>query len=95
MIKCDYTDHLNVAEKIIHTRYCGQNFNEQISDDFLIEKNWVKITMVHYDTIKLVVLWKYDGHLTEYQKQYLKPYIEQDWNWLSRASKADLKEELY
>lgn len=70
---CEMYDHIHVADKIV--RQYGYQALTSSNDDILMKNGWVHITRSMFDH-ELRIYW--DKYLTEYQKNFLKEYFEQD-----------------
>lgn len=89
-IETNYFEHLRVAQTIV-LKYYGIDI-KNTPDDFLMHQGWVQITI---DTLSnRVIHIFYKKHLTEAQKYFLKPYVEEFWQWIDKIEKADLINEL-
>ena len=91
LYECDYQDHIIQAEKLCE-EYNYTDINE-IKDDVLLSHNWVHLTMTTYITHSWMILWNYDLHLTIEQKQFLKPYIEENVYWIDDLCLDRIKHE--
>lgn len=91
MIEVDYMQHLYVAGELCKKYYGIEEL--YVPDEILLEHGWVHLTMTTFINYEYHVIWKYGGHLTEAQKEYLKPVILEDLNWLNKSCKMDLEEE--
>lgn len=91
LIEADYMTHIYVASDICE-KYYGLT-NVWLADDELINRGWVHITMTTFIDHELHVIWKFGGHLTEAQKEYLKPEVESNIEWLNKSCRLDLEEE--
>lgn len=93
MIEAGYLEHIIVADKICEKYY--NTYIDSVPDDFLLEKGWVHITMTMWIDHAYWVMWAYSSHhLTQAQKDYLRPVVINNWNWISKSCQRDLKEEL-
>lgn len=89
-IEVNYLEHLRVAQEIVLNYY--KIDIQDIPDDFLMNHGWVHITI--NTTIDHVIHIFYTRHLTEAQKYFLKPYVEEFWQWIDKTEKAGLINEL-
>lgn len=72
---CEVFDHVGVAEDIID-KLNVQKGGRYHSDDILLYGGWVKITRSLLVVKEQNIVW--DKFLTEYQKQFLRPYFEEN-----------------
>ena len=91
LIEADYMSHIYIAEDICKKYYGLEEV--WLPDDELINHGWVHITMTTFMDHEIHIIWKFGGHLTEAQKNYLKPEVEANINWLNKSCKMDLEEE--
>ena len=87
----EYHEHLAKAEELAEKIY--QYDKRYAPDEELMNHGWVHITE------NLLGIWPelrimFYGHLTQAQKDYLKPIVEEHWKWISPSWKSDLNEEL-
>lgn len=74
IIKCDPMLHYWWAEKLMEKYNYSWN-GEMHADEALTNNGWVHITISAW-THEYMVFWKVGGHLTQLQKDFLKPYFE-------------------
>ena len=89
MIEAGYLDHIAVADDIA-LKYYQVDETDDLPDEFLMDHGWVHITISIFDG-QYHIMWYH--HLTDNQKQYLIPKIEQEWNMMSDFTKIDLEKE--
>jgi hypothetical protein len=82
---CEVYDHVEVAREIIDKLNVPRD-GRYHSDDILWSSGWVKITRFFLGVKEQGIVW--DKFLTEYQKQFLRPYFEENDELVSFASKA-------
>lgn len=80
---CDLYDHIMIAEKLVEFYKYPETYS---GDIVLMNHGWVHITSA-YGYSELHIYW--DKHLTDYQKNFLKKYFEQDEFPISRISKVE------
>lgn len=89
-IKCDVYDHIYVADKIVED-YGYQLSGFFPSDEILMHKGWVHITISMFMGHKFNIHW--EKPLTDYQKNFLKPYFEQDYMPIGKITLMAWEEE--
>lgn len=90
LYNCDICDHFYLASKIV--KIFDYNFNStESNEDLLLKHGWVRITRSLMSG-EYVIYW--DNFLTEYQKNYLKPYFEDDTIKISKSCRLDFEEEM-
>ena len=72
---CETFDHVALAEEIVD-KLNIQTGLKYHCDDILMDSGWVKITRSLLGRKEQNIFW--DKFLTEYQKQFLKPYFEEN-----------------
>lgn len=82
--KCEVFDHVGVAADIID-KLNIQRGGRYHSDDILLSGGWVKITRSLLGVKEQNIVW--DKFLTEYQKQFLRPYFEKNDELVSWVAK--------
>lgn len=73
--KCEVFDHVELAAEIVD-KLNIQRSGRYHYDDILLSGGWVKITRSLLGVKEQNIVW--DKFLTEYQKQFLKPYFEEN-----------------
>lgn len=90
--ECGYMEHFTKAEELC------KKFQYPISDfcsDILLTKGWCQLTCTTFYEHKWVIVCPWNGrHLTQLQKDFLRPYIQECRDWLSDSSITDLKYEM-
>lgn len=67
---CKVYDHLETAKEL-----CEQfNLPYQYAEDALLECGWVQISISYLFEYGYHIMWY--NHLTDYQKNFLRPYFE-------------------
>ena len=87
----EYHEHLAKAEELAKKIY--QYDKRCAPDEELMNHGWVHITESFLGVLPELMIMFY-GHLTQAQKDYLKPVVEEYWEWISPHWKSDLNEEL-
>lgn len=82
---CEVFDHVGVAGDIIEKLNIQRGMRYH-SDDILLSSGWAKITRSLLIVKEQNIVW--DKFLTEYQKQFLRPYFEENDEPVSFTSKA-------
>ena len=72
---CEVFDHIGMAEDIINDLNIVSR-EKTASDDILLSVGWVQISRSLLGMKEQNIFW--ERHLTEYQKQFLKPYFEEN-----------------
>jgi len=89
---CELMDHWAVAKEI-----CSDLGQKGVShpDDWLLNHGWVHLTVTTYIDHGWAVIFPYNtrGRLTKEQHDFLKPYVEQNKDFLAEAFVTDLKYE--
>lgn len=80
---CEVFDHIGAAEDIID-RLNIQINGRYSSDDILWHSGWVKITRSSIGMKEQNIVW--EKYLTEYQKNFLKPYFEENDGQISSTA---------
>lgn len=89
--ECDFMDHIHTAEEI--ARGLGAPSDAR-HDDWLLEHGWVHLTVSSIVDHGWMVIFPYNReNLTEWQHKYLKPFIEDNLNFIANACKTDLRYE--
>lgn len=89
--KCDFLEHIYFAEKL--AKQLGAS-EEDHYDDYLLNHGWVHLTVTTFFSHGWAVIFPYNvEHLTVEQHNFLKPYVEENINFLSDVCKTDLKYE--
>ena len=90
LYECEIYEHYYLASKIIHD--FNYSFNSTESDeDLLLECGWARITRSLMSG-EYVIYW--DNFLTDYQKNCLKPYFEDNTIKISKTCRLDFEEEM-
>lgn len=92
--ECDYMNHITEADKII--KEYGYEPGDR-PDDILMDHGWAHLTRVTFmvSIPQWCIFWKdpWRHHLTEAQKHFLKPYMEEYKDFLYESCFTDLKYE--
>ena len=72
---CETFDHVEVAEDLVD-KFNVQRGLKYHADDILMDAGWTKITRSLLGRKEQNVFW--EKFLTEYQKQFLRPYFEEN-----------------
>ena len=93
MYECGYMDHIYTARTLVN-KY-GYNDENSNSDEILINHHWAHLTVTTFFSHSWMILWKnpYENHLTQEQKYFLKPYIEEFKDWINSSCLRDLEDE--
>lgn len=83
--KCEVFDHVELAAEIVD-KLNIQRGGRYHYDDILLSYGWVKITRSLLIRKEQNIIW--DKFLTEYQKQFLRPYFEENDELIAFSSKA-------
>ena len=94
LIEAGYMDHISIADKIVEQRYLTLYLEDGAPDGWLIDHGWVHISRLIMFEHKYIIMWYFHGHLTQAQKDWLKPRVEQNWNLIENYCKNDLIYEL-
>ena len=86
-----YYDHLAKAEELVKENYALDKGCDP-DDEILMNHGWAHITQSFLDGPEILIMFY--GHLTQSQKDYLKPIVEDNWDWISNYWKSDLNREL-
>jgi hypothetical protein len=89
---CAVFDHIGIAEDIISKLNVTMN-DRYHPDDVLLSAGWVQITRSLLGIKEQNIFW--EKFLTEYQKQFLLPYFEENDEPLSSTSKMKWEFERY
>lgn len=91
--ECEYMDHMAVAEDLCEEY--GYEDDNYIKDEVLLDHGWAHLTITTFFSHNWMIMWKddYMNHLTQDQKAYLKPYIEEYKDWLDHSTKLVLEKE--
>lgn len=89
-IEVNYFEHLRIAQEIV-LKYYKINI-DNVPDDFLMDRGWVHITI--NTTADHTIHIFYNKYLTESQRYFLKPYVEEFWQWIDNSEKFKLAQEL-
>lgn len=79
---CETYEHIYWAREIVE-KYHYQSMSEP-ADEILMNKGWVQISISMLLGHKFVIYW--DKHLTDYQKNFLKPYFEQAYMSINEST---------
>lgn len=74
MIECGHSDHIATARTLVDL-YHYQNPDHLPEDDVLLKHGWVHVTMSLLGNREWCIWW--ENRLTDYQKNYLRPYFEE------------------
>lgn len=95
MYNCEYMDHIAKADTLIK-EYNYEKENNR-PDDILMNHGWVHLTKMSFcmPFPQWCIFWKDPSrrHLTEAQKIFLKPYIEEYKDFICESCITDLKYE--
>lgn len=94
LIEAGYLYHISVADEIVEKRYSTLYVEDGAPDDWLINHGWVHISRLVMLGYKYIITWNFIHHLTQAQKEWLKPRVEENWNWIEDFCKTDLITEL-
>ena len=72
---CEVFDHIAVAEDIVNDLELVSRTKTH-ADDILLEHGWVQISRSLLGIKEQNIFW--ERFLTEYQKQFLRPYFEEN-----------------
>ena len=72
--ECEWGVHLHIANELVKI-YNYQNPNNLPNDDLLLSNGWVHITISIIGNREWSIFW--EKRLTDYQKNFLKPYFEE------------------
>ena len=92
IIECESMEHLRVAKNLIEMRY--HELEDCAPDEYLMNHGWAHLTRYCMISHEFLVFWKYGSHLTNAQREFLRPIVKDNWEWFSKSSKLDLKDEL-
>lgn len=85
--ECHNGDHVAVADYIVERYGYPHSLPNAVDvDDVLLNKGWVHITVSSFFSHEWHIYW--NKPLTEYQKNFLKPYFEDGEIPVSEAAKA-------
>ena len=73
--QCETFDHTSIAERIVNKLHLVSQRTYH-ADDVLLDNGWAKITRSLLRVKEQHIVW--DKFLTEYQKQFLRPYFEEN-----------------
>lgn len=91
LIKCNYMDHWQTSEGIAKEAGAPDGV---LYDDYLLNRGWVHLTMTTYLEHGWAVIFPYNTYgLTQEQHDFLKPYVEDNIDFLSEGFVTDLKYE--
>lgn len=94
MYDCEYMDHIDEASEIIK-EYNYESSNRP--DDILMNHGWVHLTRISFCVPfpQWGIFWKdpWWHHLTEAQKFFLKPYVEEYKDFIYESCLTDLEYE--
>lgn len=86
-----YMEHLAAADEIWRSIY-GQNvFSPNDVDEQLVKLGWCEIHCLTF--LEHGFLFHFERHLTEEQKQIIKPVFEKEKEKILKSSRLDLEEE--
>lgn len=88
---CETFEHYDVAVVLVD-RLFPEIMDERCEDDILKERGWVQITRSLIGKKEQSIYW--DRFLTEYQKQFLRQYFEENDEPISLASKMKWEREI-
>ena len=88
---CAVFDHVGKAEEIISKLNVTNNGNYH-ADRILLFAGWVQITRSLLGVKEQNIFW--EKFLTEYQKQFLRPYFEENDEIISSAAKIRWSREM-
>ena len=93
LYECGYMEHLAVADEIC--RQLGVDLETvQHKDDYLLEHGWVHLTCTTFFEHKWFVIFPHNtDRLTQAQHDFLKPYVEDNIDWISDLCRTDIKYE--
>ena len=75
LVECPYFDHYSTARELVN-KLGYTSRPSTANDDILVEHGWVHIGISLLGTKEWAIFWK--GFLTESQKNFLKPYFEDE-----------------
>lgn len=94
MHECGYMEHMAVAQDLAEKlgwHELDENMNRVHADDFLMQHGWVHITRSAFFGHEYFLL--HDKHYTQAQKDWLKPRVEENWEWIEKLSQMEWEEE--
>lgn len=93
LYECEYMDHIAEAERLVK-KYKYKDDNP-IKDDVLMNHHWIHLTTTTFGIHTWMILWRdpWRNRLTQEQKNFLKPYIEDYKDWINPSCIIDLKDE--
>ena len=89
-VQCNTMEHIAVARNLVE-KFGYQDFDISC-DEVLMNHGWVHITISMLFGHEFHIYWA--KHLTEVQKQFLRPYFEQDYMPISRTTRYDWEYEI-
>lgn len=81
---CKTYEHFDLAVELVAQIY-PEIMDDKFEDCILLDRGWVQITRSQIGQKAQSIYWK--KFLTEYQKQFLRPYFEENDEPISLASK--------
>lgn len=75
LVECPYFDHYSTAKRLVNKLGYASQTNVA-NDDILMEHGWVHIGISLLGVKEWAIFW--EGFLTESQKNFLKPYFEDE-----------------
>lgn len=88
---CEEYEHLSLARDIVESYLYNRDNNRYDYDTILLERGWAHIT---YSCTMNCYIVDWDNFLTSYQKNYLKPFFEDETININRTTRLLFEEEL-
>ena len=86
---CDYYEHIGLAREIAEKS--GASDEEMwTAEDYLFKHGWVRISMIVFLDHGFVVSFPSSRTISQEQRQFLKPYVENDISIFSKLANTDL-----
>ena len=82
--KCSLYEHIDVAREIID-KLAVQRNGQHHPDEILLSAGWVQITRSLLGNKEQNIFWK--KFLTDYQKLFLRPYFENNDEYVSSVAR--------
>ena len=89
LYECDYFEHLSLAREIAEK--IGASYEElYLADKYLLNNGWVHLSITMFLGHGWLVTFPEIGTISQEQRQFLKPYVEDNMDFISDIN-ADLR----
>jgi len=90
LIECGYQEHLAVAEDIAVKLGAPEG---GLYDEYLLNHGWCHLTVMMFMNHGWAVIFPYSDRITREQHDFLKPYVEDNLDFIADGFETNLKYE--